>query len=374
MSKIVLITNIPAPYRVDLFYYMQTHLKKHEIHVIYTNENEDNRSWNIAEDRMINSHILHSKVIKRKGMLDKRYVHIPNNIGKTLSEIYPDIVIAWEYNPAALQSLFWTKMHHKKFIHLTDGTLYSERNIGKIQKLTRKIIIKNCDAAIASSTKAKEKLMKWGLTEDKIFISFLTVDIEPYIKEASVLENTCGDKKARMLFVGRITYGKGIDLLFNALPYIRVPYEVYLVGDGSEQEIKKIKVLAHKLKIEKNIKYRGFKQGKALINEYKNADVFVLPTREDCFGLVLLEALCMLKPIVTSKYADGAYDIVVNKKNGIIVDPYNPEEFGRAIEKILTDRTYEESCVYINKQLRNKFTFESVSKGYMEAIDFVVHV
>ena len=92
------------------------------------------------------------------------------------------------------------------------------------------------------------------------------------------------------------------------------------------------------------------------------------------FGLVLLEALCMLKPIVTSKYADGAYDIVVNKKNGIIVDPYNPEEFGRAIEKILTDRTYEESCVYINKQLRNTFTFESVSKGYMEAIDFVVHV
>ena len=94
MSKIVLITNIPAPYRVDLFYYMQTHLKKHEIHVIYTNENEDNRSWNIAEDRMINSHILHSKVIKRKGMLDKRYVHIPNNIPLLLAFLIDAIVLS----------------------------------------------------------------------------------------------------------------------------------------------------------------------------------------------------------------------------------------------------------------------------------------
>ena len=39
----------------------------------------------------------------------------------------------------------------------------------------------NCDAAIASSLKAKEKLLAWGVPEDKIFVSLLTVDIEPYI-------------------------------------------------------------------------------------------------------------------------------------------------------------------------------------------------
>ena len=126
MKKIVLITNIPAPYRVDLFYYMQTHIKEYEIHVIYTNENEDNRSWNIPKEKMLNSHVLHSKVLRRKGMLDKRYVHIPGNVVETLDEINPNIVIAWEYNPAALQSLFWSKRHHKKFIHLTDGTLEHE--------------------------------------------------------------------------------------------------------------------------------------------------------------------------------------------------------------------------------------------------------
>lgn len=102
-------------------------------------------------------------------------------------------------------------------------------------------------------------------------------------------------------------------------------------------------------------------------------DVFVLPTREDCFGLVLLEALCMLKPIATSKYADGAYDIVLNGKNGIIADPYNSREFGHAIEAILLDEMYKRNGVDINKEIRNKFTFKSVSQGYIDAINYVTH-
>nr|WP_300912643.1 glycosyltransferase family 4 protein [uncultured Acetatifactor sp.] len=180
MGKVAFITNIPSPYRVDLFYYIQTMIKRHELHVIYTSEREGNRLWNIAEDKLLNSYILHSKVIELKGMIDKRFVHLPVNVGKKLHEVKPDVVIAMEYNPAALQALWWCRRNGKKFIHLTDGTLFSERNIGKIQKVTRKIITKNCDAAIASSTRAKEKLLAWGVPEEKIFVSLLTVDVQAY--------------------------------------------------------------------------------------------------------------------------------------------------------------------------------------------------
>lgn len=180
MSKIAIITNIPAPYRVDLFYYMQTHVKKHEFHIVYTNENENNRSWKIPREKMLNSYILHSKVIRLKGQIDSRYLHIPSNIRGLLNLINPDVVISGEYNPAALQVLWWSKLHKRKFIHITDGTLFSERNIGKSQKIVRKIITKKCDAAIASSTKAKEKLIAWGIPEERIFISLLTVNIKSY--------------------------------------------------------------------------------------------------------------------------------------------------------------------------------------------------
>ena len=87
----------------------------------------------------------------------------------SLIHIYlkPEYVIAWEYNFAAVQSLIWCKKNGIPFIHLTDGTLYSERNINIIQKIMRKIIINNSDAAIASSTKAKEKLISWGMNENR---------------------------------------------------------------------------------------------------------------------------------------------------------------------------------------------------------------
>lgn len=198
MSKVLLITNIPAPYRVDLFYYMQTHQQTHEFFVIYTNRNEDNRQWVIDERKLLQSTILESKIIKRKGEGDVHYLHIPQHLTREITRINPDVVIAWEYNPSALKALLWCKRHGRKFIHLTDGTLHSERNIGRVQKLMRYIIIRHADACIASSTKAKEKLLHWGAPERKIFISLLTVDISRF-RYAEKREN-----QHTLLFVGRI--------------------------------------------------------------------------------------------------------------------------------------------------------------------------
>ena len=78
MKKIVLITNIPAPYRVDLFAYMQRNLTQYEFHVIYTSRCEDNRLWNIDESKMKNSHVLASRTIKIKKKLDNRYGRPPD--------------------------------------------------------------------------------------------------------------------------------------------------------------------------------------------------------------------------------------------------------------------------------------------------------
>lgn len=109
-------------------------------------------------------------------------------------------------------------------------------------------------------------------------------------------------------------------------------------------------------------------KGMDLINEYQCASVFVLPTREDCFGLVLLEAACAGVPVVTSKYADGAYDIVNEDVNGIIVDPYNAEEFGNAISHVLRNQ----EKYGIDEEICEKFSFKSVSKGYIDALEYVL--
>ena len=94
----------------------------------------------------------------------------------------------------------------------------------------------------------------------------------------------------------------------------------------------------------------------------------MLPTREDCFGLVLLEAMCAGVPIVASKYADGAYDTVVEGVNGYIADPFQPEAFGKCIEKAMNIELLQEETISAES---TRFTFEEVIKGFLDAIDKV---
>ena len=314
---------------------------------------------------MKNSHVLESRVIKIKKKLDNRYIHLPGNIGKMLSDLNPDAVIGFEYNPAALQSFFWCKSHKKPFIHLTDGTLNSEKSFGIVQKLSRKLIIPRSDACIASSTKAKEKLLAWGAKKESIFESLLTVDLTPYLE----IQKTCDSH--RILYVGSLIPRKGVDLLLEALTYVNADYELRIVGNGTKEETLGLKKQAKSLGIESRITWCGFKTGEDLIEEYRKAAVFVLPTREDCFGLVLLEALASRTPIVASKFADGAYDIVIDGENGYIVDPEDAKSMGEAIDCLLnvTKRRKQFSNNCIPKI--SKFSFEEVSKGYERAIEYV---
>ncbi len=271
-------------------------------------------------------------------------------------------MVAFEYNPAALQSLLWCKLHGKKFVHLTDGTLYSERYVDTLRKLSRKLITKQADACIASSTKAKEKLLAYGVPEHKIFLSLLTVDFEE--NEIEKREAVSG----RLLYVGSMVKRKGLDLLIQALPYVQAEWKLHIVGNGSEEEIAQLTQLAQNAGVSERIIWRGYQEGEALAQEYRQAKVFVLPTREDCFGLVLLEALAHGVPIVSSKYADGAYDVISNAQEGCVVDPEDAQAMAKEIDRyLLLD---ENKTIAAGENLK-RFKFENVAKGYQDAVSFV---
>lgn len=363
MAKVLLITNIPAPYRLDLFYYMQTHIKEHEFHVLYCAERESNRCWNVDKEKISNTYFLQNKEIAIKNKYDTKYIHIPMGVTEKLKQINPDVVIGWEYNPISLVAIAWCKLHKRKYINLTDGTLYSERNINFVQKVNRKIIAKGCDAAIASSTKAKEKLEAWNVSDKKIFISLLTVDTSVYSKAVRK------PIEGRLLYVGSMIERKGLDLLISALGYVKEEFCLHIVGNGTEDEIQTLKKQIEKANLAGTVEFCGFKQGKDLLEEYQCASAFILPTREDCFGLVLLEAACMGTPVITSKYADGAYDIITENVNGAIIDPYNAEEFGKTISNVLQNT----GKFKVDENIYEKFSFKSVSKGYTDAIEYVLN-
>nr|MCR4923004.1 glycosyltransferase family 4 protein [Lachnospiraceae bacterium] len=255
--------------------------------------------------------------------------------------------------------------HKIPYISWSDGTAYSERNIGLLQKYARKYIIKNSKAFIASSSKTKENQILLGAREDKIFISELSIDLNNYAKAG--LDRT---QNNNLIFVGTLIERKGLDLLFDALNLIQdTDWRLFIAGEGHDRD--KLVHYAKELSLEDRVEFKGFVAGKELIRLYENSSIFILPTREDCFGLVILEAMCCGLPVISSKYADGAYDLIEEGENGYIIDPCDPVTFSEKIKKLLNDK---ELCRKMGKRSREKtgeFDFSITGKAYIDAINSV---
>lgn len=361
MKKIAIITNIMAPYRVDFFNYLSKNYY-YDINVIYSAQNEDNRKWKINEIEH-NYTILKSKTIKINKGYDYKYIHLPKNIINTLNNINPDIIIGSEYNPTVILAFLWAKFRNKKYISWSDGTLNSERNINILQKIFRRIICKNANTLIASSTKTKEAQEFYGAKKN-IFISYLTVDVDKYKLKNKIIKNK------KIICVASLIERKGIDLLFDALIHINSEYELILVGDGNKKE--SLRELAIKKGISDKVKFMGFKNNEEIKKLYKESDLFILPTREDCFGLVIIEAMCAGLPVIVSKFADGAYDLIADGINGFIIDPYKSDEFAKKIELLLSDVDLMKKMSIENYKKIEKFSLENVSNEYVKAIEYAL--
>ena len=153
-----------------------------------------------------------------------------------------------------------------------------------MQKFLRKFVVAKADSYIASSTKSKEAQIAYGAKPEKCYISYLAVDVEKYIQESK----SAG--KGKILCVGSLIERKGIDLLLKALAKVNESYELYLAGEGDEKE--SLRNLSKELGIESQVHFLGQLKREELVKHYADSDLFVLPTREDCFALVILEAMC----------------------------------------------------------------------------------
>ena len=208
MKKVLIISNIPSPYRTALFRYLQTEQKDYRFQVLYTSRAEADRAWSTQQE-LEDTFFQDSKVLSVKGGevggTATRFIHIPRGLGAMLEKICPDVIIGSEYNLSAVQAYFWAKIRRVPYINLTDGTLHSETYIGKVQKLTRKLIISGADGFLASSGRAKEKLLHWGAAEKKIVISYLTVPLPWSVgrsRDASCLWGGYPTKKAWTCWCG----------------------------------------------------------------------------------------------------------------------------------------------------------------------------
>ena len=177
----------------------------------------------------------------------------------------------------------------------------------------------------------------------------------------------------KILYVGRFDKIKGLDYLIKGINQIvhssdsnsKPPhrsFELHLIGDGYDE--KNLKNLVSQYKLQKWIKFRGRIVGKALLQEYKSAHLFVLSSLAEGQPLTLLEAWAAKLPVLVTRVGDNE-KIVRNGVNGYLIDPAQSDQLSRLILKFLSQSDLNKLGENGYHLVKKEFTWENtVAKNY----------
>lgn len=192
-----------------------------------------------------------------------------------------------------------------------------------------------------------------------IFMGHLisTADIEG---DLPAIVNNYSAKKIRLLWVGRIVEYKGLDYLIDALKSIidgnSFDPELVIVGEGYYQDELKRKI--SKLNLEKYVTFYGFIPfGKELLDLYRGADIFVLPSLTEGAPKAFGEAMSKGLPIIASSVG-GITKMIEDGKNGLLVPPADAHALAKAIERLAGDKNLRSQIIKNNLKKAKLYTVE----------------
>jgi glycosyltransferase involved in cell wall biosynthesis len=210
--------------------------------------------------------------------------------------------------------------------------------------------------------------VKWafGLPPDKLVMVPNGVNTQCYI-DADADINGFRSKFALpqekiVLFVGRLVYEKGVHILINAVPKVleKVNAKFIIVGSGYMKE--QLLNIVRSMGLEHKVFFEGFVDEQTLLKLQKCADVSVVPSLFEPFGIVALEAMAAKSPVVVSD-TGGLSEIVQHDVTGVKVYPNNPDSLAWGITKVLQDDNYRQRIrENAYKIIQEKYDWEKIAQ------------
>ena len=246
------------------------------------------------------------------------------------------------------------------------SSYYSRYRVKMIEKLILRYSFKSANKVISVSNSLREIISKY---KSNIEVIPNMVDCDKVLSIINKNNNLGEEGQFTILSLCYLKKNKGIDILIRAFSTYFRGKEVKLIiaGDGPERE--NLENLSKELGILEQVEFKGALNRDEVYKVMSNCNIFVLPSRFETFGVVLIEALANGKPVISTRNG-GANDIVTDE-NGILVDIDDIEGLGKAMVDLkLNYNKYNEeeirnSC--INKYSKKIIT-RQLEKVYSELI------
>lgn len=293
-----------------------------------------------------------------------------------LSKQY-DVVHSGGYDQ--LESWILAKQIPEKLV-VYHGTYYSEFNVRynkKCQVIDRFFRKRYMSRNICFDTKSNlsaDFLRKRGITNvtsvgvgidleqlqaKKLISSDLSVQIDAYKKDGYQI----------ITYVGRIEPRRNIEFLFKLFACIhdkREKTKLLIIGKGESEYKERCFSILSERNISNDVIYLEYLKQEFLPAIYSASDIFLLPTRYEIFGMVLLEAMYFNVPVVTT-YNGGSDMLIENGISGIIIDNFELAQWSESVIGLLDDPVYAKKlCSKAHDMIESKFTWDALVPDFIE--------
>ena len=359
MKRVLYLTSIASPYRVRFF----DELSKYcDVTVLYYDRSHEQKDR--SADWFTSGSGAHKGV-----QLQKRVATIAGEslclvVIPWLKKKFDVVVIHGYSSTTAMLAIAWLKLHKIPFYLEVDGGLIREESAKKYK--FKKLLVGSADRWLSSGDATTEFLVHYGAVREKCrkypFSSLDGEDILPAPvprEEKLALRRRLGMECENMILsIGQFIPRKGFDVLMQAAARGIPNADIFIVGGEPTEEYLQ---MCRELKLT-NVHFVGFMKKEKLAEVYRAADLFVLPTREDIWGLVINEALAYGLPTITTDRCVAGLELIENGINGAIVPVGDPDALAGKIKELLCGdlKTMGEASL---AKIR-PYTIENMARGH----------
>ena len=335
------------------------------------------------------------------------YFHLPEFVSnlenfRKQNNLQYDLIFS-HYWLSALAGIYlqqWWHVPHITMFHtlgavknaITEGDcLVPGESEPELRIETEKDLVQKCHHIVAPTEREKAELIRhYGASSEKISVVPCGVNLEqfkaldktqarqylgfacpPHMKYGGSQRNN--DKI--ILFVGRIDPLKGLDKLIKALPYLRHIQGLRLVviggGEHSQHEIERLRKLACDFKIQEAVTFLGLAKHEQLPYFYSAADVCVVPSYYESFGLVALESLACGTPVVATDVGN-LKSIIRQGKTGYVLKDNAPHRLADKIALLLSRPNTDTKSARLIRATVSKFSWSNIAEAIIRDCQLVL--
>jgi glycosyltransferase involved in cell wall biosynthesis len=234
-----------------------------------------------------------------------------------------------------------------------------------VEAFFERIHVRRVERVLATSAHSASRIVQdYGVAAARVFVVPEPIEIERWTEALRSAEDLPREKPS-ILCVAHLYPRKNVATLLAAIDRLERDAVLRVVGTGPE--LPRLQNIARHLRLGSRVEFLGYLPFARLAAEYRRADVFCLPSRQEGFGIVFLEAMAAGIPIVAGRAAAVA-ELLGNGEYGVLVTPGDGTALAGALDRLLGDPAERQRLADAGRRRVQRYDAPRVAEEFLDAI------